>query len=407
MAKERTGGAIPPEGEIPAGEEPKPADWGPDLEVTWKAQAEAFKASTGFTLPAGSKGPGVVQETSQAKGKANGNGGSKRPPTDVATAQAGEPGKPARKKVREMTLAEFVETQEAKSRIIQALPKAMNVDRWKSVIIALANSDPKLARCTPVSIVAAALQGATLGLDFNKTLGEAFLIPRKAGEVTLPSGLVVQIYEASFMPGYRGLRKLVMNGGEVVKIECRLVYESEALGINGKFAYRFTPELEFLHEPCIDPRERGEIALAYMVAKLRSGEYVVEVMTRGEIEESAHKRAAYYNPDPSKEDGPWRTDYGEMCRKTVLKRGSKSLPMTPEAQQAFDLDNAHYSVSHPSAPALPRNYRQRVSGMQALNERLGIGQSESPAIPPENSLDSGAILGDNEDRVSTTSATEV
>jgi recombinational DNA repair protein RecT len=59
----------------------------------------------------------------------------------------------------------------------------------------------------------------------------------------------------------------------------------------------------------------------YCLAKLSSGEYMVDVMTAGEI-------LAVRDSSKAK-DGPWRGAWaGEMAKKTLIKRASKSWPQS-------------------------------------------------------------------------------
>ena len=55
-------------------------------------------------------------------------------------------------------------------------------------------------------------------------------------------------------------------------------------------------------------------------------------MTTAEIE-SVRKRSR------SGESGPWKTDWSEMAKKTVFRRCSKWLPMSPELADALDRDD--------------------------------------------------------------------
>src|SRR5262249_37825659 len=122
-----------------------------------------------------------------------------------------------------LELSELVQGEETRKRIVQSLPKHMTPERWISVLLTINAGDENLQNCEPKTILRAALQGAVLGLDFNKTLREAYLIPRR-GDPKLDRdgrplrderGQIVRPWECTFMPGYAGLKKLVMNGGEV------------------------------------------------------------------------------------------------------------------------------------------------------------------------------------------------
>jgi recombinational DNA repair protein RecT len=73
--------------------------------------------------------------------------------------------------------------------------------------------------------------------------------------------------------------------------------------------------------------------MVYMIARLKDGSVQTEVMT---IEDVNRIRAR----SQSANDGPWATDYTEMARKTVLKRGCKYLPMSAEMVSAFEHDDA-------------------------------------------------------------------
>jgi len=110
-------------------------------------------------------------------------------------------------------------------------------------------------------------------------------------------------------------------------IEARLVYETDDF----RLEYGTSPAIH--HQPNVR-RSSESIIGAYAVGTLSTAEKVIEWMTIGEIE-------AVRQRSKSKDDGPWKTDYSEMTRKTVVRRLCKYLPLSPELAQALAVeDNA-------------------------------------------------------------------
>src|SRR5690606_17352050 len=74
-----------------------------------------------------------------------------------------------------------------------------------------------------------------------------------------------------------------------------------------------------------------KITHAYCVIRLADGGRVVKVMTRAKIERIRSRSRAGNN-------GPWKTDYEEMARKTVLRNALKYAPMSIEMAKAEAVD---------------------------------------------------------------------
>lgn len=259
-------------------------------------------------------------------------------------------------------IAAFLEGQS--ERIAKSLPKHLTPERLIQVVTQVIHRTPKLQECKRESILAAMIQASTLGLELSPTLGEAYLIPRKNDKT--------KVMEAHFQPGFRGLAKLARNSGGVSYVKAMLVHERDA------FRYRYTPDLEFEHVPHLG-HDRGPVTHAYAVAKLPTGEHLIEVMDAVELEaihrrSEGYKKSLQYN---EAEKGPWVTDRGEMEKKTVLKRLCKSLPMSPELAEAIDADNEEYDLDSPrTATARVRPGR----GMAGLRGQLGL---DEPTLPPQ------------------------
>ncbi|MDV8066412.1 recombinase RecT [Rhodococcus sp. IEGM 1366] len=190
----------------------------------------------------------------------------------------------------------------------RALPKHMDPDRMARIALTVLRQTPKLGECNPQSFLGALMTAAQCGLEPGP-LGEAYLVPYGR--------------EVTFVPGYRGLVKLAWQSNQLSSIAAHVVHERDTF----KFSYGLDPTL--VHEPAL--RDRGDVIAAYAVATFKHGGNAFEVMPIEDIE-AIRKRSKASN------NGPWVTDWNQMARKTVLKRLSKWLPLSPEFADAIQRD---------------------------------------------------------------------
>jgi recombination protein RecT len=255
----------------------------------------------------------------------------------------------------------------AADRLQAVLPKHLTPERMAQVVSTMVYRTPKLAECSPHSIVAAVFQAAELGLDLSTAMGEAYLVPRWNSKA--------RCNECTFLPGYKGLVKLARQSGEIASIQARLVRKADV------FRYCFTPDLDFYHEPDVLPAEGDAVTHAYAVAKLANGEHLIEVMSRDEIE-------AIRARSQSRDAGPWVTDWCEMAKKTVLRRLCKVLPRSIELAQAIEADEAEYRTDDRA------EVRPAGSRAAALADRLGappaLPAPEDDDLTPQAELDADA-----------------
>lgn len=120
---------------------------------------------------------------------------------------------------------------------------------------------------------------------------------------------------------YKGLVEVVRRSGDVSSIRAELVCENDEFGwVNG----------EITHE--IDWRKpRGNVQAVYAIAKLKSGEVQSSTLTKEEVE-SIRTRSKSPNA------GPWASDWGEMAKKTAVRRLTKMLPFSPEVADVLEKD---------------------------------------------------------------------
>lgn len=174
------------------------------------------------------------------------------------------------------------------------------------------------ARSNPSALQNAVINVAAIGLSLNPALKLAYLVPRK-GKICLDIS-------------YIGLINLATDSGAVSWVQAELVYEKDAfqmLGAGKPVVHQFDPF-----------SDRGAIKGAYCTAKLSDGDYLVSAMSIQELYAIRDRSEAW----AKKQDGPWRTDPGEMMKKTIIKRASKLWPKSERVQQAIDVVNEHEGI---------------------------------------------------------------
>jgi recombination protein RecT len=235
--------------------------------------------------------------------------------------------------------------EKSRPEIGKILPDGMDLDRVMRVALTAFRMNPDIQRCTPVSILSAVMKACELGLEPGGALKHAYLIPYRD--------------ECTFQLSYFGYLELARRSGEFRVIEARLVHANDV------FEYGYTPDLEFNHRPnLITP---GAEVGAYAYAKLVNGETLVEWMPRVELEKVEKLPKA----------GPvWKLWWGEMAKKTVLKRFLKKQRLSVTLAEALEREDAGAQGGSPQTVARDPS----LSRSAALAGRLN---PPAVAAPPE------------------------
>jgi recombination protein RecT len=194
-----------------------------------------------------------------------------------------------------------------KNQIQMALPKHMNPDRMLRIALTEMRTNPGLQECDPLSICGSIVQASQLGLEPGNSLGHVYLIPFYNSKR--------RCKECQLMVGYKGLMSLARRSGQITSISARIVHERDS------FQYKFGLDESIEHVPCED-EDPGPLSHVYAVAKLKDGGIQFEIMNRAEIDKVKNS-LKYKNP-------VWESHYEEMAKKTVIRRLSKYLPLSPE-----------------------------------------------------------------------------
>lgn len=243
------------------------------------------------------------------------------------------------------------------------LPSTMPVERFiKTVTIAI-SKNPDLAECTGESIMVAVMEAAEAGLTPTGSLSRAWLVPFKDKGVP----------KAQLIIGWMGLIDLARRSGDVAGIDARVVYAGDF------FEVHYGTDPKIIHDPDFGvPRTPENITHAYMTATMKDRTKTFEVMTKAEID-LVRARARSANK------GPWVSDYAEMARKTVVRRGIKYLPLTPEAIAAVERDDeaefgGEVRIAEPTAKT------------KTLRESLAAQAAEIKPEKKEEPVDGGIMV---------------
>jgi recombinase, phage recT family len=211
-----------------------------------------------------------------------------------------------------------------KGEINNALPQYLPADKFVRTSLTAINSNPKLLQCSPQSLLAAVMNSAQLGLEFNTPLGEAYLIPY---------GNQVQ-----FQIGYMGLLKLAHNTGQFKRITAKEVHENDDFDIDYGTG-------EIKHKPVI-VGESGDAIGYYAVYETKEGGRDSFYMSKEDAASYGRKFSKSFN------SGPWKTNFDAMAKKSciiqVLKYAPKAIDK-PEIGQAMAFDNQVFKSSNTDA----------------------------------------------------------
>lgn len=172
----------------------------------------------------------------------------------------------------------------------------------------------KIALSNRQSVINAVTNIASIGISLNPAKKQAYLVPRD-GKICLDIS-------------YMGLIDLAVQDGAIKWAKAELVYSGDSFTLNGAGAAPTHTYNPF-------SKERGDVVGAYCVAKLPDGDYLTETMSVDEINSIRDRSSAWKAWIEKKKKCPWVTDYGEMARKTVVKRASKYWSGTGRLQQAI------------------------------------------------------------------------
>lgn len=264
------------------------------------------------------------------------------------------------------------------------LPSHITPEAFQRTVLTAVQTDPTLLHADRQSLLLACMQAAQDGILPNKREG-ALVIFNKNYKDDQGKWHKAQIVQ--YMPMVYGLRKKILQSKEITDITASVVYRAEVEG--GFFIYEEGTEAVLRHRPMLEMTEEqakdSEIVVAYSIATYADGTKSYEVMRRFEINkvQNCSQTGALVDKkgQPRNPSGPWVDWYPEQAKKTVVRRHSKSLPMSgdlldiegqaiDQTRIALSAMNA-LSAADADGPALADN--TKLTALPSRNDVNGVG----------------------------------
>ncbi|WP_123053118.1 recombinase RecT [Clostridium sp. JN-1] len=152
----------------------------------------------------------------------------------------------------------------------------------------------KLKKCDNMTVLGSALKAASLKLPIDPNLGFAWIIPFKNhGKL-----------EAQFQIGYRGFIQMAQRSGQYKKLNVTEIYEGQLKSFNP-----LTEEIEL----DLDNKQSDAVIGYAAYFRLLNGFEKMVYWSKEKVTSHAKRFSKSFG------NGPWKTDFDAMARKTVLK----------------------------------------------------------------------------------------
>lgn len=245
----------------------------------------------------------------------------------------------------------------------EALPKGFSRDRFILNTSAMLKAQlrdyetaKKFAIISYTSIISCFEQAAFLGLDFFN--GECYAIPY---------GKSLQ-----FQTDYKGEIKLckAYSTNPIRDIFAKVVRQGDEYleeVIDGDQTITFKPI----------PFNNGEIIGAFAIVKFKDGSMAYDSMSREEIE---HIRNSYSKAAKSP---AWEKSYGEMCKKTVLRRLSKTIDKNFNADQLRAYEDGGDAIFENSSSGSTRTAEVVDSTASDITDAYNAAKQKTESEPKQ------------------------
>lgn len=224
--------------------------------------------------------------------------------------------------------------------IARMLPKHVSRQRFIASALAAVKQTPDLLKATTRSLMAAITKSAQDGLLPDGREGVITVYSTSVQRPIPGSNATERVSEqqAQWNPMTFGLRKRARELDDII-VDAQPVYA------NDEFLWRQGDNPGIEHTPAPLGTDRGALIGAYAIFRNKERDVLHrEVMDRTQIE-------AVRGQSRAKDSLMWTTFTGEAYKKTVVRRGFKTVPCSEALESIVTPDDDTFSFPAPGAPA--------------------------------------------------------
>lgn len=197
--------------------------------------------------------------------------------------------------------------------------------QFTASLLAVANSNPTVAKCEPLTVINAAFTAASLDLPINNNLGFAAIVPYWDS--------YSKTFKAQFQIMWKGFIQLAQRSGQYKTISVVPVYDGQLIETNPLKGFVWNWDVE----------QKGEPVGYAAYFELLNGFEKTLYMTVKQVRDHGEKYSQSFRKDLKEKTKKslWSTDFDSMALKTVLKQLiSKFGPMSTSMEKALQTDQA-------------------------------------------------------------------
>lgn len=264
----------------------------------------------------------------------------------------------------------------------KVLPKILPPERFCRVVITAMNKNPALAEAlsdsrNQASVLSAMMRCAEMGLEPDGRKAAITCYKKKSGG-----------YDVTLVPMYQGLSELAMRSGLISSITAQEVCENDVFEWNLGRITKHTIDWQ---------KPRGNVYAFYCHVDFKDGATRDEVMTVEEVNKIRDKSSGYQYAKRFNSTCPWMEFYPEMGKKTVFRRCSKWLPLSPELRQAIEADDSDYTETATEIKHAANDKFAQATGIVDVPAEQTIDVSVPDQIPDDGQTAGQETNSENEE----------